>query len=163
VSVKVPRRGSRGVPFPRFPAPMARLFSRFQAGTFRRRRGGRTQGGVAALLLHTTGARSGEPRTALLGFLPDGDGAWLVIASLAGAARNPAWVFNLARDPAATIEFGDGHRVPVRATTLEGADLETAWERIRREAPEYAAYLSKTDRAIPVVRLRAVEGAGATA
>jgi deazaflavin-dependent oxidoreductase (nitroreductase family) len=161
--VKVPPHGTRGVPFPKLPSLLARSFSRMQAGMFRRRRGGSTQGGVAALLLHTTGARSGVPRTALLGFLPDGNGAWLVIASLAGAARNPAWLFNLAHNPAATIEFGDGHRVPVRATTLEGAELAAAWDRIRHEAPEYAAYLSKTDRAIPVVRLRAAEGAVSTA
>jgi hypothetical protein len=74
------------VPFPKLPSPLSRLFSRMQAGFFRRRRGGKTQGGVAALLLHTVGARSGEPRTALLGFLPEGEGSWLVIASLAGAA-----------------------------------------------------------------------------
>ena len=155
MAVRVPPRGSRGVPFPKLPSPLSRLFSRMQAGFFRRRRGGKTQGGVAALLLHTVGARSGEPRTALLGFLPEGEDGWLVIASLAGAARNPGWIYNLARDPHATIEFGDGRRVDVVATTLDGAELEAAWERIGREAPEYAAYLSKTDRAIPVIRLRA--------
>jgi deazaflavin-dependent oxidoreductase (nitroreductase family) len=120
---------------------------------FRRRRGGATQGGVAALLLHTTGARSGERRTALLGFLPDGPGGWLVIASLAGAARTPSWLYNLAKYPRATVELGDGRHVPVVARTLEGDELDSAWIRIAREAPEYAAYLSKTDRVIPVLRL----------
>lgn len=122
---------------------------------FRRNRGGRTQGGVAALLLHTIGARSGEPRSALLGFLPEGPESWLVIASLAGAARHPSWLYNLAKDPHATIEFGDGRRVAVVANSLEGEELDAAWRVIGRDAPEYAGYLSKTDRAIPVVRLRA--------
>ena len=138
---------------------MSRLFSRLQARMFRRRHGGSTQGGVAALLLHTTGARSGEPRSALLGFLPDGSGGWLVIASLAGAARNPSWLYNLAKDPHAMVEFGDGRRVPVVARSLEGAELDTAWTRIGRDAPEYAGYLSKTDRTIPVVRLEDASGA----
>jgi len=132
---------------------MTRLFSRLQAGMFRRQHGGRTQNGVPALLLHTTGARSGEPRSALLGFLPEGSSGWLVMASLAGAARNPSWLYNLARNPRATIEFGDGRRVQVIARTLEGQDLDAAWVRIGRDAPEYAAYVSKTDRAIAIVRL----------
>jgi len=41
VAVKVPLRGSKGVPFPRLPSVMTRFFSRFQAGMFRRQRGGR--------------------------------------------------------------------------------------------------------------------------
>lgn len=155
MAVSVPPKGTRGVPFPRFPSLLSRVFSRLQARTFRRSRGGRTQGGVAALLLHTIGARSGEPRSALLGFLPEGPDSWLVIASLAGAARNPSWLFNLAKDPHATIEFGDGRRVAVVAHTLEGEELDSAWRVIGRDAPEYAGYLSKTDRAIPVVLLRA--------
>jgi len=142
---------------------MTRLFSRLQAGSFRRQHGGSSQGGVPALLLHTTGARSGEPRTAVLGFLPDGPGGWLVIASLAGAARNPSWLYNLAKDPRATIEFGDGRRVAVTARTLAGAELDAAWSRIGQDAPEYAAYLSKTDRPIPVVRLEEPPGASAGA
>jgi deazaflavin-dependent oxidoreductase (nitroreductase family) len=154
MAVKVPPRGSRGVPFPRFPAALQRLFSRMQAGQFRRSHGGKTQGGVAALLLHTRGARSGEPRSALIGYLPEGGDSWLVIASLAGAKRNPGWLYNLAHDPVATAEFGDGRRVPVIATTLDGEELDAAWQRIGRDAPEYARYLAKTDRAIPVVRLR---------
>ena len=154
MAVQVPPRGTRGVAFPRFPSRLARLFSRLQAGVFRRHHGGGTQGGVSAILLHTTGARTGEPRSAVLGHLAAGPGSWLVIASLAGAARNPSWLYNLARDPHATIEFGDGRRVDVVARTLEAEELEAAWRRIAREAPEYAAYLSKTDRVIPVVRLQ---------
>jgi deazaflavin-dependent oxidoreductase (nitroreductase family) len=155
VAVRVPPRGTRGVPFPRLPSLLTRAFSRLQARGFRRSRGGRTQGGVAAILLHTVGARSGEPRSALLGYLPEGPDSWLIIASLAGAARNPSWLYNLAHDPHATIEFGNGRRVDVLAQTIEGTDLDSAWQRIGRDAPEYAGYLSKTDRAIPVVRLRA--------
>jgi len=154
VTVKVPPRGTHGVPFPKFPSPLARLFSRFQARGFRRGRGGHTQGGVEAILLHTVGARSGEPRTALLGYLTESPDSWLIIASLGGAARNPGWLYNLAQDPQATIEFGDGRRVEVAAETLEGAELEAAWTKIAREAPEYTKYHSKTDRPIPVLRLR---------
>jgi deazaflavin-dependent oxidoreductase (nitroreductase family) len=116
--------------------------------------GAQTRGGVPALLLETVGAKSGQPRHALLGYVEEGPGSWLVIASLGGAARHPSWLYNLARQPEATIEFEDGRRVSVRAETLEGAQLEDAWSRIAREAPEYVKYRSSTDRVIPVLRLR---------
>ena len=118
-----------------------------------RRGGARTQGGVDTLLLETVGARSGDPRQAVLGYLAEGDDAWLVIAALAGAARHPAWLHNLAAEPEAIVQFADGHRVDVHADTLEGDDLAAAWERIGKEAPEFVGYRSATDREIPVVRL----------
>lgn len=116
-------------------------------------RGARTQGGVDALMLETVGARSGKRRYAVLGYLAEGDDAWLVIASAAGAAWHPGWLYNLAAQPDATVEFKDRRRVDVHADSLEGEDLATAWERIGREAPEYPKYLTQTDREIPVVRL----------
>lgn len=123
---------------------------------FRRKKGGRTPGGVQTLILETVGARSGEKRHAMLGFLDDGPGARLIIASLAGSARNPAWLHNLAKNPIATIELADGRRLRVSATTLAGPDLESAWQKVSVEAPEYARYLSVTDRAMPIVRLREI-------
>jgi deazaflavin-dependent oxidoreductase (nitroreductase family) len=154
MSIKVPPGGTRGVPFPRFPGWLARRMSSMQLRAFHRSRGAKTGGGVHALILETVGAKTGEPRTAALGYLEEPPDSWLVIASLAGAARNPGWLYNLAKNPDATVEFGDGSRVPVRAETLDGEDLEAAWARIAVEAPEYAKYRTKTDREIPVVRLR---------
>lgn len=163
MAVSVPPPGSRGSRFPKFPGWLARFFGRLQLRSYRRNRGGRTQGGVPALMLETIGARSGEPRHAMLGYLEDGPGAWLVIASLAGSARNPGWLYNLARNPHARIELGDGRRIEVSATTLAGPELDSAWERIAAEAPEYAKYLNVTDRRMPVVRLREIEPKPATA
>ena len=128
--------------------------SRLQAGQFRRRHGGHTQGGIPALLLETTGARSGERRSAVVGYLEDGPDAWLIVASLAGAARHPSWLYNLARDPHATVELADGRRVDVTAETVAGDDLAAAWRQIDKTAPEYSRYRSKTDRELPVLRLR---------
>lgn len=153
MTVRVPRRGTHGVAFPKFPGWLATFFSRLQLRGFRRRGGGRTGGGIHSFILETVGARSGEKRTALLGYLEESPTSWLIIASLAGTARNPAWLHNLAKQPEATIEFGDGRRVDVVAETLHGPDLDAAWERIGREAPEYVRYRSKTDREIPVLRL----------
>jgi deazaflavin-dependent oxidoreductase (nitroreductase family) len=76
------------------------------------------------------------------------------MGSAGGANWNPAWVHNLAKDPEATVDFGDGRRVAVRAESVEGSDLEAAWKRIEAEAKQYSDYRTKTDRQIPVVRLR---------
>jgi deazaflavin-dependent oxidoreductase (nitroreductase family) len=152
MSVKVPRPGTRGASFPRL---IPKLFGGLARPVFRRRGGARTQGGVPALILETVGAKSGLPRHAILGYVEEDPQTWLVVASLAGASRNPGWLFNLARNPVATVEFGDGRRVSVEATTLDGPGLEAAWERIAVDAPEYVRYRSKTDRPIPVLRLRA--------
>ena len=157
MSVIVPPPGTRGSRFPKFPSWLARLFSRVQLRSFRKNRGGRTQGGVSTLILETIGAKSGETRYAMLGFLDEGPGTWLVVASLGGSARNPSWLHNLARNPEATIELADGRRIRVSATTLAGPELEAAWQRVSTDAPEYAKYLSVTDRAMPIVRLRGLE------
>ncbi len=155
MTVKVPPTGTRGAWWPNLPRGIALFLSNMNRGVFRRRHGMVIRG-APTLVLETVGAKSGEPRSAVLGYLPEGSNAWLIIASLSGAARNPAWLFNLAKDPHATVEFGDGRRARVAAQTLDGADLEAAWQRIAAEMPQYAGYVRKTDRAIPVLRLRSV-------
>lgn len=161
MSVTVPPRGTRGSRFPKFPGFMARFFSRMQLRQYRSNNGGRTQGGVPTLILETVGAKSGETRYAMLGYVNEAPGNRLVIASLAGSARNPSWLYNLAKHPEATIEIADGRRVRVAATSLSGAELDEAWKRVAEEAPEYAKYLSVTDRAMPIIRLRELDGASA--
>ena len=155
MSVKVPAGGTRGVPFPRF---MTSLFNGFNVRMLRAGRM-RVVRGMPTLLLETRGARSGRTRRATLGYMEQGPGSWVVIASLGGAARNPAWLHNLAKDPDATIELGDGRRIRVKAETLAGPELDAAWHRIAAEAPLYDQYRSKTDREISLVRLRERAGA----
>lgn len=150
MSVSVPRGGSKGLRLPRF---LARVGNRMMLRKFHKG-GARTQGGIETLMLETVGARSGQRRRAVLGFLPDGDDAWLVIASLAGAVRHPAWLHNLAARPEAVVQFDGGQRVNVLAETLQGEELAAAWKRLEREAPEFPKYRTKTDREMPIVRLR---------
>ena len=151
MSVVVPPKGTRGVRFPRF---IARLGSRFVPRMFRRGQM-KTGGGIQTLMLETQGAKSGKTRYAILGYLEDGPGTWLVVASLAGAARQPGWLHNLANRPHAIAEFADGRRVDVDAETLSGEDRAAAWKRLEIEAPEYPKYRTKTDREIPILRLTA--------
>ena len=108
------------------------------------------------LLLHTTGAKTGQRRQTLLGTVPDGEGAWLIVASAAGNVANPAWYHNLAAHPdQVQIEVG-GKTINVTATQLTGQDRDAAWQRVTAVQPRYAGYAKKTDRLIPVIRLTAV-------
>src|SRR5918992_345632 len=62
-----------------------------------------TAGGLHSFVVESKGARTGETRRAVLGYLEEGQDAWLVIGSMGGAPRNPAWVHNLEAEPSATV------------------------------------------------------------
>ena len=106
-----------------------------------------------ALLLTTTGRRSGEPHTCALIYLRDG-GRWVVVASNAGSARHPAWFLNMAKNPDQVWITTGKRRIKVRPETLEGAERDRAWQEVASLAPGYGRYLEVTDRVIPIVRLR---------
>src|ERR1700751_4732353 len=61
--------------------------------------------GANLLLLHTTGAKSGQPRGSPLAYFRI-DGKLIIIGSFAGAPVSPAWVHNLRANPAARVEIG---------------------------------------------------------
>lgn len=109
--------------------------------------------GARLLLLTTTGARSGQPRTTPLAYLPDGGDRMLVIASAGGAPSNPAWFHNLRANPRAIIETGV-FTFDVQARVLEGAERDAAFARAVEGDPGWADYQAKTARTIPVLALQ---------
>jgi deazaflavin-dependent oxidoreductase (nitroreductase family) len=111
--------------------------------------------GVPVIMLTTRGARSGELRSAPVMAFPEGDDAWLVVGSAAGAARHPAWVVNMARHPDEVWVEVDGRRLRVTPTSLRGDERQAAWATIVDRSSRFGGYQSKTDREIPVIRLRA--------
>jgi len=107
--------------------------------------------GVPMLLLTTTGAKSGQPRTSPLVYLDDGD-RWLIFASAAGADHHPAWYHNIVAHPEVTIEVGPD-RIHAIAVPLEGAERDEAYARQVAVMPGFGDYEKKTDRTIPVIAL----------
>lgn len=111
----------------------------------------------ALLLLHTTGARSGEPRVSPLAYQSDGDRLF-VVASAAGADRHPAWFHNLRADPRVRVERWAGETLQtfdgVAGAVDDDAERARLWERIVERMPGFADYQTKTDRVIPVVEIR---------
>ena len=150
-SVVVTPRGTRGQRMPRLPGPLTRSFTEVMYRIFRKR----PFMGMSILRVTTVGARSGQQRHTVLSYFPDGNDAWLIVGSAGGAITHPAWYFNMARHPDQVwIEFGS-RKLKVRPQTLQGEARARAWKRIVDVAPQYAGYLSKTDREIPVIRLSA--------
>lgn len=107
--------------------------------------------GATALLLTTTGRKSGEARTSALIYAKDGDD-YLVVASMGGAPMHPAWYLNLQANPQAEIQVL-ADRIPVTARTASPEEKPRLWDIVREQWPNYDVYQSRTDRDIPVVVL----------
>jgi deazaflavin-dependent oxidoreductase (nitroreductase family) len=103
------------------------------------------------VLLTTTGAKTGQPRTTPLMFHRDGD-RLLVIASNAGAPKDPQWFGNLVRRPRVTVEVGD-EKYEALATVLTGPARERQWALLTDSYAFFADHERQAGRTIPVVAL----------
>ncbi len=112
--------------------------------------------GQPILLLRTRGAKSGEPRVTPLLYTPHG-GAFIVVASKAGAAHHPAWFYNLRAHPEAVSIELDGDEVAVRPRVVEGPEREDLWLRVNDNYNGYEKYARRAgNRTIPLVVLEPV-------
>jgi deazaflavin-dependent oxidoreductase (nitroreductase family) len=109
--------------------------------------------GMDLLFLTTVGRKSGQERVTPVAWFPQGDGTWLIVASAAGSAQNPAWYRNIAAHPDRVQIELRGQTIPVTAEQLSGPAREQAWQQIVAAQPRYAKYQQKTDRELPVIRL----------
>jgi deazaflavin-dependent oxidoreductase (nitroreductase family) len=107
--------------------------------------------GAPLLLLHSTGAKSGQERVNPMMYQAVGDG-FAVFASKAGADTNPDWYHNLRAHPQARIEVGT-ETIDVTARVLDPEERAPIWEEQKTRYPGFADYERKTDRVIPVVML----------
>jgi deazaflavin-dependent oxidoreductase (nitroreductase family) len=114
--------------------------------------------GFSVVTLTTKGAKSGLQRTTQVNGFADGDNAWLVVASNAGAISNPAWFANIVKNPD-DIWLKIGRRnLKVRGELLTGAARPAALRRIAAISPQYGDYQEQTNREIPVIRLTPDQG-----
>lgn len=106
------------------------------------------------LLLTTTGAKTGRSLTKPLAYTRDGNRI-VLIASFAGAPKNPAWFNNLVANPVVTVELGS-ERFQARATVIGGEERERLYDAQARQMPVFVDYRKKTTRQIPVVVLERI-------
>lgn len=94
--------------------------------------------GLDVVMLTTTGARSGLPRTVPVLGLPTADGL-AVIASNFGQRHHPAWYYNLRADPNGEVAV-DGASRPFRAVEAAGAQRERIWAQGLQVYPGWSQY-----------------------
>jgi deazaflavin-dependent oxidoreductase (nitroreductase family) len=98
--------------------------------------------------LATTGRRTGHAREVTLYAFEDGD-RLVVVGSVGGAARDPAWVHNLRAEPRARVTRGAvAHEV--QAVEAEGAERDRLWTLVTKAFPLYTTYQARTRRRIPI-------------
>ena len=142
--------GTYGARQPPTSNPVVKLMARAMAW-WHRRRGDRFLD-MDLLYLTTVGAKTGQRRQTPVARIADG-GAWLIVASAAGAVAHPGWYHNIAAHPDQVwIEVG-GMQQRVEVEQLEGTERERGWSQVTSQHPRYADYHRKTDRQIPVLRL----------
>ena len=115
---------------------------------------GRLSGPMAGrnlILLTTTGASSGQPRTIVVGFGRNGDNL-VAIASNNGAPAHPAWYLNLLADPVATVELG-ADKFDIRARPARPDEREE----LAKAVPYLESQQQLTEREIPLVILERIE------
>jgi deazaflavin-dependent oxidoreductase (nitroreductase family) len=115
-----------------------------------RRNNGKSRRGEV-ILLHTIGAKSGREHLVPLNYSRHGDG-YIVVASVGGAPRNPAWYHNLVAHPDIDVEVGS-ETIPMRARVTSGAEREELFAIQVARHSFYAGFPKKTTRLIPVILL----------
>jgi deazaflavin-dependent oxidoreductase (nitroreductase family) len=108
--------------------------------------------GWGALRLTTTGNRSGQPRTVIIGYLEDGPD--LVALAMNGWDEgDPAWWRNLKARPEATIRLADRSVRHVRVREAAGDERTRLWQRWVDTDPDLLAPAADRGTSTPVVVL----------
>lgn len=115
--------------------------------------------GLPMVMLTTTGARSGQPRTTPLVAIrdPDNPRRFALIASNWGQDRHPAWYHNLKANPCAHCVI-DGAAGEYRAREASGDEYAFFWQRASQTYLGYTLYRRRVGRRrIPILVLEALE------
>jgi deazaflavin-dependent oxidoreductase (nitroreductase family) len=94
------------------------------------------------------GAKSGRTLTIPLMYVPYQKGV-LLVASLGGAPKNPAWYGNLVKHPDIKVDHR-GQRTRLRARLARPDEKPALWPICDRHYPPYADYRKRTTRDIPI-------------
>lgn len=107
--------------------------------------------GMDLLLVHTTGAKSGQLRINPTAYSNDGEHHF-IIASKGGADTHPDWYHNLVANPNVIVEVGDDTFAAIAKVTPEPERTEL-YGKMAKKYPMFAEYEQKADRVIPLIKL----------
>lgn len=137
---------------------LARVLHHLDAAVFKLSRGHRTLSGMLSglptVILSTTGAKSGRPRSVPLLYIQDiqDPDKFALIASNWGQRRYPAWYFNLKAHSQATCAI-DGQSAAYTAHEAAGEEYERFWKRATEIYMGYVLYKRRiaSGRRIPIM------------
>jgi deazaflavin-dependent oxidoreductase (nitroreductase family) len=115
--------------------------------------------GRPMIIITTTGAKTGKPRTTPLVYTRHGDG-YVIVASKGGSDTDPAWYRNILANPSVTVEV-DGQTFRAHARVTDEAERQQLYERHADVHPSFHDYVKKTSRVIPVIVLEREASAAA--
>ena len=97
--------------------------------------------GVPALLLRTTGRRSGQTRTNALIYADD-EGSQIVVASNGGSDKAPGWLYNLRETPEVEVQIGRARGTSTASVLMpEDDDYARLWKLVNENnGDRYDAY-----------------------
>jgi len=99
--------------------------------------------GLPVVMLTTTGAKSGLPRTMPVAGIPFGDDL-LILGTNYAQGNTPGWVFNLEKDPRATVAWR-GRSAAAIATRLPDERMDEAWQAAGRVYVGFPKYRERID------------------
>jgi deazaflavin-dependent oxidoreductase (nitroreductase family) len=103
--------------------------------------------GFPMLMLHTVGAKSGQPRTSPLLYARDADDV-LLLGTNFGQPKHPGWTANLVAYPEAQIDIGP-HSLKVTATSIGDDEWPMLFPRFVEIYPGYENYLERRGDLVP--------------
>ena len=111
--------------------------------------------GWGALRLTTTGRKSGQERTVIIGYLEDGPN--LVALAMNGWDEgHPAWWLNLEAHPDAVVQLARQQSRRMRARAAGGEERARLWRRWAAVDADLDAYAGRRSTETPVVVLEPV-------
>lgn len=110
--------------------------------------------GSNLLLMTSTGATTGRPHVAPLGYTRDAD-RLVVVGSNSGRTWDPAWLRNIRADPVVTVELGT-ETFQARAAVTTGAERRRLLDAHIAAIPIFARYEAMAGRELPVVTLERI-------
>jgi len=107
--------------------------------------------GMTLLLVHTTGAKSGQLRINPTAYIKDGENL-VIAASKGGEDTHPDWYHNLVANPQVIVEVGTETFSALAEVTFE-PERSNLYEKLSLQYPMFKEYKIKTKRVIPTIKL----------
>jgi deazaflavin-dependent oxidoreductase (nitroreductase family) len=115
---------------------------------------GGSMGAFKVLILTTKGRKSGRILSNPVGYF-ERDGGYFIVASNAGAQKNPAWYYNIEGNPNDVMIQVNAKKLKVKPEIILGEPRKPLYAWITSIAPNYGNYEKRTAREIPLVFLKA--------